>query len=218
VSIFYLYSIKQKQKKFADFTIFFSRIFKTLQKIKNFYTQIFVNSIIHIRSLGSWEVPHKMLGPIGSAAFWRWLQTNKQSIYRLSHYIQIKNLSVLKTFYWQEIRILLNDEFLDFVFKIEWPPVILHQVFESHHFQFPLQTGNSITNWTTQGWYSRPQNSSLSSPTLWFSIGHVENVGDEQGYQENWKTNGAKMKARKAGIHCVDTARYKFCLVRYCFV
>ena len=32
MSIFSLYSIKQKQKKFADFIIFFLRIFKILQK------------------------------------------------------------------------------------------------------------------------------------------------------------------------------------------
>ena len=59
VSIFSLYSIKQKQK-ICGFHQIFSRIFKILQKWKLVSKNIFKILIIHKPSLGSREVPQKI--------------------------------------------------------------------------------------------------------------------------------------------------------------
>ena len=77
LSIFSLYSIKQKQNKNCGFHNFCSRVFKLLIN-KKLKTQIFQILIIHKPSLGSREVPHKIWAR-SVQPFWRLFDTNKQT-------------------------------------------------------------------------------------------------------------------------------------------
>ena len=73
----------QYKKSFEDFIIFF-RAFSKFYKKKNFETQTFEIWTIHKPSQGSSEVPHKILA-WSVQPFIRDKQTDKQSIYLLSH-------------------------------------------------------------------------------------------------------------------------------------
>ena len=73
-----LCTVKNKNKKVCEFHNIFSRIFKILQKIKNFWTQIFKILIIPKPSLGLSKVGHKIWAR-SVQSFWRLFDISKQT-------------------------------------------------------------------------------------------------------------------------------------------